>query len=128
MNFIFDYDGVLSTSVMKQVAEQLIASGNNVRCVTSRPSKYMDTVYKVCEELGIAAISIGDLIPAQLSSKADYIKMLLRFHEEEKFMLFDNDPSEVVACLKEGILAVLVPSNLTDDMLKINAEELMAKI
>lgn len=117
MTIFFDYDGVLSVNAIKRLAMSLMARGVKCVCLTTRNSENMGKVKSDCSPLDIKAISIGDMIDEGLiASKADYIRMITRFQEEEAFMLVDNDPNEIIAALKNRLLAMMVPSDLTEDL------------
>lgn len=115
---VFDFDGVLSEKSMQTVCKEMTTAGVECLCVTSRSRRDRREPEKVCEELGISLVCIGDLIDQHLIlNKADYIKMKLRFREDEQnAILFDNDPNEIIAAMKQGITAVLVPSWLTEEL------------
>ena len=130
MTIFFDYDGVLSVQALRNLCEALKERGVKCICLTARNSKNMGEVNQACRIMEIKAISIGDMMDEGLiGSKADYIRMITRFQEEEAFMLVDNDPNEIVSALKNHLMAMMVPSDLTEDLFgDVDVAELMSRV
>jgi len=89
----------------------------------------MGEVNQACHLMEIKSISLGDMMDEGLiGSKVDYIRMITRFQEDEAFMLVDNDPNEIVSALKNHLMAMLVPPDLTEDLFGDDVADLIEKV
>ena len=130
LHLFFDFDGVLSQECVQDFCMKLRKPGVSVTCITTRNEKNAKEVFEVCDKLKLSCMVLGDVIDnGSFTCKADAIAMKRRFaNADETFILFDNDPNEIIAAFKIGMLAFLVPSFLTEDMFGEDIDELFQKV
>lgn len=113
----FDFDGVLTDSKFKNFVTNMARSLNDheVIVVTTR-AEADEEVVETVKEIGIESVMVYAIGDTSYATKAAFVA-----DEEMKIdLFFDNDPYEVDAFTKLGILCLWIPP--------VDSESLMAEI